>query len=173
MQQFIDDKNRTWEIVANVGTLRRVRSTLADRSVDLLKLDEGKPPLVARLSVDFELLVDVIYELLSGAPQPQELAVEDFVSGLGGDGLANAAKAFWQELSDFFQKLGRTDTVEVVQTQLRLLQAVVEDHRSKIAAIDIVSLMELEERNPQTLGNSSTSSPGSPESTQTPAQLAN
>ncbi len=173
MQTFVDDKKRNWELAINVGIMRRVKSKLSDRNCDLLKLDEGTPPLVARLSVDVELLVDVLYVILLDQVEQQNLSPEDFALGLGGDALSKATAAFWGELSDFFRQLGRTDLHEVIQTQLRLLAGVVEMHEAKIRDVDVDELLKMDlPTASETLGNPSGNSPESSESIQTHTQLA-
>ena len=184
MQTFCDDQQRTWNLAINIGLIRRVRTALGERNVDLLKIDEGQPgqpPLVARLSVDVELLVDVIWVLVKDTPQPAPVDDEAFVLAMGGDGMPNAAAAFWREMRDFFQKLGRKDLVQVIQTQMDLLTGTVEKQTAEYAAIDLTALIDetweqekaKRKADQPTPGNESTNSPGSPESSPAPSRSAN
>ncbi|MBI3866823.1 MAG: hypothetical protein HY290_33505 [Planctomycetia bacterium] len=177
MHTFKDEQNREWDLSITVGTIRRVKAVLKERlpgrEIDLLKIDEGQPPLVALLSVDVELIVDVIWTLVKERRDSQAVTDEEFVLAMGGDAMVAATAAFWGELRDFFQKLGRKDLAQVIQTQTELLTGTVDKQTAEYAGINLKTLIdetwEAEKaKRKQTptgqpiLGSESTSLPGLP-----------
>lgn len=166
MRVFKDAKDRVWEIVMNINTIKRVRGLL--NGVDLLKMDsvDGGAPLLTSLAVDIELLCDVIFACVK--PQADLLGVTDQQFGelLGGDVITHAREAFFQELMDFFQMLGRTELVRAIQTQETLITNVVKRAEAKLAQYDPekmadLAMENLDERLQSTFGRSSTSTQAS------------
>jgi hypothetical protein len=143
MQQFQDGAGKLWTLHITVDAIKRVKLLIPD--VDLARIDEGSPPLVVRLSVDIILRCDVIYAIVK--PQADEAGISDeqFGRAMGGDGLAAATTAFWQELHDFFQNL-RADLSQTITTQQKLLAAVIEHEDRRIAekTLDIPSMVQAE-----------------------------
>jgi hypothetical protein len=156
MQSFQDSEGRTWELAITIDAIKRVKAALPE--VDLLALDDGKPPLVARLSVDVVLLCDVIFALIKPQTETKNVTNEQLGCAMGGGEVAAALKAFWGELHDFFLKLDRNDLCRIVTTQQKMLAGIVEHQDRRMAAIDLEQLIESHLSPP---GNSSTGSPES------------
>jgi len=154
MRSFNDNADRTWTLSLTIGAVKRLKGLL---DVDLLALAEGDPPLLTRLGTDVILLCDVIFALVK--PQADQAGVSDEVFGaaLGGDAILSAQKAFYEELSDFFLKLGRPDLSRAVTTQQALIGAAVEATRKRLEIIDPQAEVQA------IFGGRSTGSPPSPE----------
>ncbi len=159
MQTVPDSAGRTWELAITIDAIKRVKAALPD--VDLLALDDGQPPLVARLSVDVVLLCDVIFALIKPQTDAKGVANQQLGQAMGGAEVAAAMKAFWSELHDFFRQLDRSDLCRIVTTQQKMLAGIVEQQDRRMAAIDLDQLIAAKLSRPSPPGNSSTGSPAS------------
>jgi len=159
MKTFKDNTGRQWTVELNVAAAKRVKTLL---NVDLLALDKGDPPLITRLGTDVILLCDVMFALIK--PQADQAGVSDeqFGGALGGDVVLTAQTALYEEIIDFFGKMGRRDLVKAVTAQKRVIDLAIAGVERRIGEIDLASEVE------KTLGGSSTSSPGSSASIQAP-----
>ena len=165
MKTFTDNAGRSWTISLTIDAAKRVKSLLG---VNLLELEQGDPPLLTRLGTDVILLCDVIFALVK--PQADAAAVTDeqFGASLGGEAILSAHTAFYEELVDFFRKLGRGDLARAVDAQKRMIDLAVRRIETRIEHLDLEAavsktLSEAEEE--QTLSESSTNLPGSSAST--------
>ncbi len=142
MKTFLDSANpqRTWQISLNVGTIKRVKGLLPD--VDLVEINEGKPPLILRLATDPCLLCDVLYVLCKPAADEAKITDEQFGEAMGGDALQAGQKALFDELTDFFLKLGRTEKATVVSQAERVVTATMEAADRRLKEVDIEALSE-------------------------------
>jgi hypothetical protein len=122
MKTFTDSAGRTWTISIAVDAIKRVQQHC---DVNLADITSGDPPLLTRLEVDLVLLCDVIYALVKPQAEQAGVSDEDFGRALGGDAILAAHDAFWNALSDFFQRLRRADQVRAIQKQTALVQAAV------------------------------------------------
>jgi len=154
MRSFTDNAGRTWTLALNLGAVKRLKALL---KVDLLALAEGDPPLLTRLGTDVILLCDVIFGLVKPQADQAGVSDEDFASGLSGDAILAAQKAFYEELAGFFQSLGRPDLSRAVTTQQALIGAAVEATRKRLETIDPEAEVQA------IFGRSSTSLPESAE----------
>jgi hypothetical protein len=102
MPTFKDDKDQEWTVAITVAALKRVRSK---HNIDLTKIGQGTTPLGEELGNDQLLLTDVIFTLLEPAAQTLGVSGEAFSERLSGTSLAAAMAAFWEALTDFFQRL--------------------------------------------------------------------
>jgi hypothetical protein len=152
VRSFTDNAGRTWTIAMNLGAVKRLKGLLG---VDLLALADGEPPLLTRLGTDVILLCDVIFALVK--PQADQAGVTDeqFGAALGGEAILAAQKAFYEELTDFFLKLGRSDLARALTTQQALIQAAVAETSKRLSIIDAEAEVKA------IFGGSSTSSPES------------
>lgn len=110
MRTFKDNTNRTWTIVVNVATVKRVRSLLEVNLLDVVKLDKNDKPnvdLLEQLAADPVLLCDVIYCICKPEADTQGISDEDFGTAMGGDAIEHATTALLEELVDFFPKAKR------------------------------------------------------------------
>ena len=105
MRQFTDTKDRVWEVELNVRQMKRVRDILG---IDLVNvIQAGKDGAVAtdtldRVANDPILLVDILWVLCEGQAKAAGVTDDDFGSSLAGDSIADATRAFLDELVDFF-----------------------------------------------------------------------
>ncbi|MBQ6140755.1 MAG: hypothetical protein IJI54_05655 [Kiritimatiellae bacterium] len=105
MRQFTDTKERVWEVELNVRQMKRVRDVLG---IDLVNvIQAGKDGTVAtdtldRVANDPILLVDILWVLCEGQAKAAGVTDDDFGSSLAGDSIADATRAFLDELVDFF-----------------------------------------------------------------------
>ena len=103
MKTFVDTQGRTWTVTINVDAVRRVRSLL---NIKLLEVVEG--PLLERLVTDPVLLCDILFALCQPEAQSKSVSDEDFGRALGGDVLDGATTALLEELVDFFPSAKRS-----------------------------------------------------------------
>ena len=105
MRQFTDTKDRVWDVELNVRQMKRVRDILG---IDLVNvIQAGKDGAVAtdtldRVANDPILLVDILWVLCEGQAKAAGVTDDDFGSSLAGDSIADATRAFLDELVDFF-----------------------------------------------------------------------
>ncbi len=171
MKKFTDTKNRDWTVSVTVGSVKRVKGSVAYEDggklvpLDLMRVLDGR--LLERLAEDAELLCDTLYALCEPEAKTRNIDAMDFAEGLGGDVLDEASRALLAEIVDFFPGARRT--------VLRRLAAKTEQVRMKANAIlegraeAIIESPELEQQLLTALGVSSTDSPESLESTPTAA----
>lgn len=181
MQCFTDIAGRAWKLGISVGTVKRVRARLADRlpgrAIDLLHIEEGRPPLVSLLSTDAELLVDVIFEALQSTPENPDVDAVAFAEAMGGDAMLAATAAFWSELRDFFRAVGRIDLAQVVCTQANAFRLIMEKQIHELEQLDLPAIIDRtyanEKQKVSIPGSESTNSPALPASTPTPSPGGN
>ncbi|HEV57106.1 MAG TPA: hypothetical protein ENN87_06360 [Phycisphaerales bacterium] len=164
MRTFADNAGRTWTITLTIDAAKRVKRLL---DVNLLELEAGDPPLLTRLGTDVILLCDVIYVLIKPQADAAGLTDEQFGAALGGEAILAAQTAFYEELVDFFRKLGRTDLARAVDAQRRLIDLAVARIETRIETLDLETAISrtLGEPSASTGGGSSTNWPASSGST--------
>lgn len=109
MKSFTDTLGRTWTIVVNVATIKRVRA-LCDVDLNaIIEVDDGKPSaeLLERLSEDPVLLVDVLYAVCKPECDKKNVSDEDFGAAMAGDAIDQATSALLDEVIDFFPEAKR------------------------------------------------------------------
>jgi hypothetical protein len=156
MKTFTDTAGRTWTVALTIDAAKRVKSLL---DVNLLELEAGDPPLLTRLGTDVILLCDVIFALVKPQADAAGVSDQEFAAALGGDVVLSAQTAFYEELVDFFRKLGRGDLAKAVDAQRRMIDLAVARIETRLDKLDLEAAVE------STLGEPSTSSPPSSEST--------
>ncbi|GMV98592.1 MAG: hypothetical protein AMXMBFR83_29410 [Phycisphaerae bacterium] len=159
MKTFNDTTGRTWTLALTIDAAKRVKSLL---DVNLLELEAGDPPLLTRLGTDVILLCDVIFALVKPQADAAGVSDQEFGAALGGDVVLAAQTAFYEELVDFFRKLGRRDLAKAVDAQRRMIDLAVARIETRLDKLDLEAAIET------TLGEPSTSSP--PSSASTPAR---
>ena len=159
MKTFTDTAGRTWTLSLTIDAAKRVKGLL---DVNLLELEAGDPPLLTKLGTDVILLCDVIFALIKPQADAAGVSDEQFGAALGGEVILAAQTAFYEELVDFFRKLGRTDLAKAVDAQRRMIDLAVRRIETRIDRLDLEAAVE------STLGEPSTSSPPSSESTPAP-----
>jgi len=152
MKTFTDNAGRAWTLVLTIDAAKRVKGLL---NVNLLELESGDPPLLTRLGTDVILLCDVIFALVKPQADAASVSDEQFAAALGGEVILAAQTAFYEELVDFFRKLGRTDLAKAVDAQRRMIDLAVRRIETRIDHLDLEAAVE------STLGEPSTSLPPS------------
>lgn len=159
MRQFTDTKGRVWEVELNVRQMKRVRDILG---IDLVNvIQAGKDGAVAtdtldRVADDPILLVDVLWVLCEGQAKAAGVTDDDFGSSLAGDSIADATRAFLDELVDFFPGAKRLFLAKAVSLARRF------GGEMEAALGKALEDPELERRVAESM-RSSASSPGSSE----------
>ena len=138
MHKFNDNRGREWLVKLTFGAVKRVKELL---SVDLLDPVAGNDPLLTKIGTDIAFLCDLIFVLVK--PQADEANISDveFGESLGGDAIAKAASALYEELIDFFRELGRKDVAQAVVAQLTLIEKVINQAEKRITTLDIDKLV--------------------------------
>jgi hypothetical protein len=139
MRTFTDSAGRTWTLALTIDAAKRAKNLV---SVNLLELEQGSPPLLTRLGTDVILLCDVIFALVK--PQADAAGVTDaqFGAALGGEVILAAQTAFYEELVDFFRKLGRSDLAKAVNAQRRMIDLAVQRIETRIDRLDLEAVVE-------------------------------
>ena len=152
MKTFTDNAGRAWTLALTIDAAKRVKSLL---DVNLLELEAGDPPLLTKLGTDVILLCDAIFALVKPQADAAGVTDEQFAAAMGGDAILAAQTAFYEELVDFFRKLGRSDLAKAVDAQRRMIDLAVQRIETRIDRLDLEAAIET------TLGESSTNSPES------------
>ena len=139
MKTFNDAAGRTWTIALNLGTAMSVKSKLG---IDLLRPEDGDPPLLTQLGTDEMLLGEVLCALLESQFEKQNVSDADVRMSFDGTTLLAAQKAFYEELIDFFRSRGRTDRAKAVAAQMQLIDKATVAIEGKIDAMDLDQMID-------------------------------
>jgi hypothetical protein len=129
----------------------------------LCDLNDGEPPLVARLESDLILLFDVIFALLKPQADTAGVTDEQFAQAIGAPAAGQAVQAFWEELVDFFQS-ARPLVADLIRAGRELKEARRAAFLAERAADKAKRLAELAAKEKPS-GSSPGNSPALPEST--------
>lgn len=168
MRTFTDNAGRSWTVAITIGSAKRVRDLAG---VDLLDLQAGDPPLLARLGFDIALVCDVVYAVVQPQAEEREVSDREFGEALGGGAALAAQMALCEDLADFFRGLGRTDQATALEAQGRTVRAAVARASQKIESLEAEAGAAFEARLAEIdtiRGGSSGDSPGSSASTPAP-----
>lgn len=99
MRTFCDAAGNEWRLELTLGRLERLKG---ESGVDLLRLNEGEPPLLLVLHSDPVKLVEIVYALGESAAKAQ-LSLAGYKDAVDGRTLAAMSEAFWGEIDDFFR----------------------------------------------------------------------
>ena len=105
MQVFKDANGRDWEVVLNVFQMKRVRAALGVDLINVIELDKDgqvRVDMIDRIANDPCLLVDILWVLVQDQAMRSGVTDEQIGTALAGDAIEGAAKAFLDELVDFF-----------------------------------------------------------------------
>jgi len=104
MKSFTDNLGRTWTLVVNVATLKRVRALCGVDLNAIIEVEDGKPEtrLLEKLSTNPVLLVDVLFAVCQPECDRKQITDEDFGSAMAGDAIDLATSALLDEIIDFF-----------------------------------------------------------------------
>lgn len=111
MKTFKDTKNRTWEVVINYGSIKRIKDLLGVNILDLIYLDDETNldvSLLNKYAEDIILLIDTLYCICK--PQADALGISDveFGESFSGEEAGKALNALVEETINFFQEPKRT-----------------------------------------------------------------
>ena len=170
MQRFTDVTGREWPVEINFSALRRVK--------DLAKLDLLDPEQLKTLGGDLLVMPNVLFAVVKPTADQLSIGDEAFADLLV-PVFDDAIGSFFQELEDFFRRLGRTALATLIQeiltwrkTQEEAATSLVTDPevRQEIAATLTREMRATKTTLLQQLrqigGETSTDSPESSESTQ-------
>lgn len=109
MKTFTDNTGRTWTLLVNVATIKRVRALCGVDLNSIIEVEDGKPTtkLLERLSTDPVLLVDVLYAVCRPECEQKGVSDEDFGVAMAGDAIEQATSALLDEVIDFFPEAKR------------------------------------------------------------------
>ena len=141
MHQFTDTEGREWTIALTIGAVKRVKSLAGVNLLDPLGarprkvrgvLRKGRP-LVTRLQLDPELLVNVIFAMVKPTADSHGVSDEQFGESLGGETAYAAYEAFMGEWRDFFRGLRRETEAKGIEVNAELVRA---EDRKNMALVD-------------------------------------
>lgn len=106
----------------------RVKSKL---DIDLIDIEQGNPPLIQRLGTDDLLIAQILEALLEKQINDTDENLYDLFDG---ETLIKAQTAFYEELSDFFRKSGKTHKAGMIGKMVELMQAAIAEATEKVEA---------------------------------------
>lgn len=159
MKTFRTSDKAEWQLSLTVSAAKRAKDLA---KIDLLALEQGDPPLLSRLGTELMLVCEAVYAIVQPQAKERNLDAEQFGELFDSAVIQAAVAAFWEELIDFFLKLGRTDTVTAIRAQMKVVELTVAGVDARLEAIDLESLVS------QALGSSSTKLPDSSQLTPAP-----
>ena len=125
MKTFTDNMGRTWTLVVNVATIKRVRALCGVDLNSIVEVEDGKPSakLLERLSGDPVLLVDVLYAVCRPECEQKGVSDEDFGAAMAGDAVEQATDALLDEIVDFFPAAKRKAFQRILSASRRFGEA--------------------------------------------------
>lgn len=153
---------REWSIDLTIGLAKRLKGTPVGEDwvrVDLLRLWDGNHPMVSRLAADMWLLVDVLYVVAE--PRDGVRTTDEEFATLLTEGFPAASRAFWDDLVDFFQRLGQPQMSEAITAKRELIHAGIEWMRRTVKSLETAAVAKLAVADNGTPGNGSPSRPES------------
>ena len=125
MKAFTDNTGRTWTLVVNVATIKRVRALCGVDLNSIVEVEDGKPSakLLERLSIDPVLLVDVLYAVCRPECEQKGVSDEDFGAAMAGDAVEQATDALLDEIVDFFPAAKRKAFQRILSASRRFGEA--------------------------------------------------
>lgn len=126
MKTFTDSLGRTWSVVVNVATIKRVRNLCNVDLASIVEFEQDSKPsmnLFEKLSSDPVLLVDVLYAVCKPECEQKNVSDEDFGASMGGDSIEQATDALLEGIIDFFPEVKRLFLHRILSTAKRLKNA--------------------------------------------------
>lgn len=104
MQIFKDNEGRHWDVVVNIGSIKRVRALCEVDILNLIAVKDGQTntDLLQQIAEDPVLMVNVLYALCQPQAEKRGIGEEDFGNALVGDTIEQAMKALLEEVINFF-----------------------------------------------------------------------
>lgn len=139
MRKFTDEKGNLWSIRISIGSAMKLKESLG---IDILQPEQGDPPLLTRLGTDAYLLAQTIACLLEDQFEQNDVSETNVYDLFGGETLIRAQTAFYEEMTDFFQKSGRVDRAKAVEKQGESINAAVQAAEAVIGGFDVNPVIE-------------------------------
>lgn len=138
MKTFNDNSGRTWTIAVTVDAIKRVQSLVKVNLAQILSPQRGSTlPLLTELQSDIVLLCDVLFALVKPQAETQSVTDEQFGQALGGEAIAAAHAAFWEEMESFFRMLPHgLATVAAIRKHEELVKQSLKTVQEKIEAMN-------------------------------------
>lgn len=134
MKTFKDQTGQEWEVVINVGTVKRVRDLAG---VDLLDIVKGK--VATELADDSVKLCEVIYALVKPQAEKKDLTIDAFLELMGGDSIDEAVSAFLGELVNFSPRRQRKILEKAIEVGQEVQELQTKEAEAKLSEPGIVA----------------------------------
>lgn len=177
MRTIKDTEGRSWNIVVDANTAKRLRQ----RGVDLMEIVEENNTLFHRLGSDHLLLIDTLYLVCKPQADERSVTEEQFLKAIAGDAIDDATAAVLEEIVDFFPSR-RRQILRAVLEKTRIVDekaAALATARMKDPRIDAAiekamrdHAARIDSEIDRLAGNSSGDSPASSASTPAPSPSA-
>jgi hypothetical protein len=154
MKTFKTTDGTEWQVVVNVGTIKRCMDDTGLRLTDLFA-SEAK---IGEFFADDVRFCEVLFSVIRPQADAADKTLDDFLAGIDGTVIEGAAEALLAELSDFFPEprkgLLKKVTARYQAAHLKLVTEGVLAAEKRIEETDFETLLR------QTLTSSASSSPG-------------
>lgn len=111
MRSFVDNSGRSWTLLININSVKKIRAFCNLDILELMVVDEKNGTtnmgVLERLSSDPVLLVDVLYVVCKDEAEKRGVSEEDFGAALSGDCIESATRQLLEEIVDFFPEAKR------------------------------------------------------------------
>lgn len=134
MKTFKDTAGNEWRIALTVGLVDVVH---VSTGLDLLCPHVGDPSPIQTLVSNNRVLLEVLGELLQPIHGTPPCSVTEIRDRFDGHTLGAAKRAFFEELSDFFQGLGDPGTARLVETAIEAGAMALQMAADQISSTDV------------------------------------
>ena len=146
MREFRDDQGRPWQLALTVAAALRVKDNVT------VEIDGEKKPFdlvdVAAIATTMQVLrgqyttiAETLYFMLLPQMEPKGVSKEQFLDGMRGDALDEAAKCLEQELVDFFPKRLRELVALLVAKMAGASDELLEQERARLEKATVADLI--------------------------------
>jgi hypothetical protein len=167
VKSFKDREGRAWDLVLNLGSLKRIKAATGLDMLDLNVASKQRSDVFERLSTDPVTLADALCAVCRPQLDTRNISDDAFAEALGGEAIDDALVALVGEWADFFRQR-RNEVAATFLDQALVMIAEVRERMNQTAPQlrEALSADRLFSKSP-------TNSPGSSESTPTPSLSAN
>jgi len=141
MREFADNRGDKWPVAITLGIVKQVQDLLG---VDIGQPLDGTPPFLTRFDTDVRFKGEVLCVLCAEAYESQQMTAVDFAKRLDGPALQRATAAFYEELTDFFQSLGRPDVVAAVEREREVIDKALGLVKAQIDGVQMGEMLDAE-----------------------------
>ena len=146
MREFRDDQGRPWQLALTVAAAMRVKDNVT------VEIDGEKKPFdlvdVAAIATTMQVLrgqyttiAETLYFMLLPQMESKGVSKEQFLDGMRGDALDEAAKCLEQELVDFFPKRLRELVALLVAKMAGASDELLEQERARLEKATVADLI--------------------------------